>query len=72
MLMAFFGAPFEQPIVRAIARFAFFAIPAYIVMVKLEPKSADPCGILTNAKTGLIVGIVVSVVWAAEFINNVT
>ena len=59
------GSPFDLPLLRAIARFVFFAIPAWILIRKLEPDGADVLGMFTNLKRGLAVGFVVSLVWGA-------
>lgn len=67
--MKFVGAPFDVPLIRALARFAIFAFPAYALMAKLEPNSADRFAFKQNAKHGLFVGALVSLVWVFVHLN---
>jgi membrane protease YdiL (CAAX protease family) len=63
VLMAFVGSPFDQPILRAIVRFAVFVAPACFWLWQCETHERDKFGILTNSKQGFLTGTVVSFIW---------
>jgi uncharacterized protein len=69
-LMAFIGSPFDQPVLRAIVRFAAFVFPAYFWLWQCRPLDPDRFRIVTNSKQGLLVGIVVSFIWAIVHVSQ--
>jgi membrane protease YdiL (CAAX protease family) len=64
VLMISVGAPFDQPIPRAVFRFAAFMVPALVYMWSSEPKDLLRLRLTTNWRSGLTVGIVVAGAWA--------
>jgi len=62
--MAHVGAPFDQPVLRALVRFVAFAGPAVVWLWSCAPEKSDRFALKSNARIGVTVGVIVSIVWA--------
>jgi membrane protease YdiL (CAAX protease family) len=65
LLMVGVGAPFDLPLPRALFRFAAVVVPALAWIYSSEPKALQRLRFTTNWRSGLAVGAVVAMGWAA-------